>query len=340
MPDRNLLLAPGVFLGDEVTQSGDPPKHADDLVATIQREGMRWCALQISPGNEGAAALLREACARRGAGFGTWAQGLPVADELAAVRSYGSTFHIANVEAPHEDHVWTDDALDELVARKLPNGLAVIFTEGAWGRDRERSRRWRSRGFHAIPEAIVSENPQATIAAMLELSAALGWPGEQTAPCMYLTRGFKAAGYSGQIAMTAGRWSLFRYGDVDQADWDAMRDWPRAAPPSTLPDADPEPKPKPAEPKPVEPKQVEPAKQSKHAAAARAVKMRADIVAAVERWNPAPPPTSRGAVVRRIANANDAVWRVAAPQVLAALDAAGVPGDDAPAYAPPPAPPG
>ena len=57
MSHRNLLLAPGVFLGDEVTQSGDPPKHADDLIATIQREGMRWCALQISPGNEGAAAM-------------------------------------------------------------------------------------------------------------------------------------------------------------------------------------------------------------------------------------------------------------------------------------------
>ena len=338
MPDRNLLLAPGVFLGDEVTQSGDPPKHADDLVSTFQREGLRWCALQISPGNEAAAAHLREACARRGAGFGTWAQGLPAAEEVAAVRSYGSTFHIANVEAPHEDQVWTDDALDKLVSLNLPNGLAVIFTEGAWGRDRERSRRWRRRGFHAIPEAIVSENPQATISAMLELAAALGWPGERTAPCLYLTRGFKAAGYGGQIAMTAGRWNLFRYGDVDAADWDAMRDWPRAAPPApgTLPEADAEPaKPKP-KPKPDE----QPAKPSKSAAAARALKMRADIVAAVERWNPAPPPTSRGAVVRRIANANDAAWRVAAPEVLAALDAAGVPGGDAPSEAPPPAPPG
>ena len=52
--------------------------------------------------------------------------------------------------------------------------------------------------------------------------------------------------------MTAGRWSLFRYGDVDAADWDAMRAWPRAAPPTpgSLPDADAEPaKPKP-KPKP------------------------------------------------------------------------------------------
>ena len=331
MSHRNLLLAPGVFLGDEVTQSGDPPRHADDLVATMQREGMHWCALQISAGNEAAAAFLREACARRGAGFGTWAQGLPVADELAAVRSYGSTFHIANVEAPHEDQVWTDAALDELVSLGLPNGLAVIFTEGAWGRDRDRSRRWRKRGFAAIPEAIVSENPQATIAAMLELAATLGWPGERTAPCLYLTRGFAAAGYSGQIPMTAGRWSVFRYGDVNQANWDAMREWPRAAPPATVPDSDAEP----AKPKPDEQQ-----KPTKHAAATRALRMRADIVAAVERWNPAPPPTSRGAVVRRIANANDAAWRIAAPQVLAALDAAGVPGGDAPADAPPPAPPG
>jgi hypothetical protein len=331
MSHRNLLLAPGVFLGDEVTQSGDPPKHADDLVATILREGLRWCALQIAPGNERAAELLREACARRGAGFGTWAQGLRAADELAAIRAYGSTFHIANVEAPHEDEAWTDAALDELVSLGLPNGLAVIFTEGAWGRDRARSRRWRRGGFAAIPEAIVSENPQATIGAMLQLASALGWPGERTAPCLYLTRGFKAVSYGGEIALSAGRWSLFRYGDVDQADWDAMRDWPRAAPPETLPDADPEP----VRPKPVEPKP----QPSKHAAAARALKMRADIVAAVERWNPTPPPTSRGAVVRRIANANDAVWRVAAPQVVAALDAAGVPGGDEPPAPPPPAPP-
>ena len=167
-------MKPGAFLGDEVTQSGDPPRHADDLVATLLREGVRWCALQIAGGNERAAPLLRDACARQGAGFGTWAQGLPAADELAAVRAYGSTFHIANVETAHEDAVWTDAALDELVSLRLPNGLGVIFTEGAWGRDRGKSRRWLDRGFVAIPEAIQSENPQATIGAMLELSATLG----------------------------------------------------------------------------------------------------------------------------------------------------------------------
>ena len=237
MPDPHLLLAPA-------PRRRGAERRPDEARGRPRRDhaerGLRWCALQISPGNERAAELLREACARRGAGFGTWAQGLPAAAELAAVRSYGSTFHIANVETAHEDAVPTDAALDELVSLRLPNGLAVIFTEGAWGRDRERSQRWRKRGFAAIPEAIVSENPQATIGAMLELSAALGWPGERTAPCLYLTRGFKAEGYGGQIALTAGRWNLFRYGDVDGADWEAMRGWPRAAPPApgTLPDAD------------------------------------------------------------------------------------------------------
>ena len=47
--------------------------------------------------------------------------------------------------------MWTDAALDELVSLRLPNGLAVIFTEGAWGRDRERSRRWLDRGFDGDP---------------------------------------------------------------------------------------------------------------------------------------------------------------------------------------------
>ena len=174
MPDPHLPLRPRL-LGDEVTRaatrrstrttSSRPCRARPPLVRApdLARERAR-----------GGAAT--RGCARRGAGFGTWAQGLPAAAELAAVRSYDWTFHIANVETAHEDAV-TDAALDELVSLRLPNGLAVIFTEGAWGRDRERSQRWRKRGFAAIPEAIVSENPQATIGAMLELSAALGWPG-------------------------------------------------------------------------------------------------------------------------------------------------------------------
>jgi hypothetical protein len=331
MSDRITLLAPGVFLGDEVAQSGDPGKHADDLVATILREGMRWCALQVAPGNEASAPLLREACARRGAAFGTWAQGLAAADELAAIGTYGSSFHVANVEAPGEDAAWTDAALDALAGLGLEHGLGVIFTEGAWGRDRARSRRWRERGAIAIPEAIVSENPQATIGAMLELAGALGWPAERTAPCCYLTRGFRAAGYAAEIAATGGRWSIFRYGDIGAGDWEAMQSWPRAEPPARTARPEPAEEPVPA-PRPARPS----------GAGARA--MRAAVVEAVERWNPDPPPTSRGAVIRRVAQAPDAAWRVVAPQLVAALDAAAIPGAGggaAPATPPaaPPSPP-
>jgi hypothetical protein len=314
MPEPSPLHAPGAFLGDEVTQSSDPPKHADDLVATLLREGLHWAALQIAPGNERAAPLLREACARQGAAFGTWAQGLPAADELAAIAAYGSTFHIANVEAPHEDVAWTEEALAQLVAMRLPNGLGVIFTEGAWRRERAKSNRWVKGGFVAIPEAIQSENPQATIGAMLELAQALGWPARRTAPCLYLTRGYAAKEYAGEIAATAGRWSLFRYGDVDGADWEAMREWPRAAP---VAEADEE--------------QAEPAKPTEPARpkALPAGAMRAAVVAAVDRWNPDPPRTSRGAVIRRIAMTPDATWITVAEQLAAALDAAGLPEDGA-----------
>jgi hypothetical protein len=313
MAESSPLRAPGAFLGDEVTQSSDPPKHAEDLVATSLREGLRWIALQIAGGNERAAPLLRDACARQGAAFGTWAQGLPAADELAAIAAYGSTFHIANVEAPHEDAAWTDDALAQLVAMRLPNGLGVIFTEGAWGRDRAKSKRWLERGFVAIPEAIQSENPMATIGAMLELAQALGWPATRTAPCLYLTRGYAASNYAGEIAATAGRWSLFRYGDVDAEDWAAMRAWPRAAPVAAAEQPakpTPTPTPPPARPK-----------------ALPAGAMRAAVVAAVDRWNPSPPRTSRGAVIRRIATAQDAAWTAVAEELAAALDAAGIPQD-------------
>lgn len=314
MVEPNLLRAPGAFLGDEVTQSGDPPKHADDLVGTVLREGMRWVALQIAPGNERAAPLLREACERHGAGFGTWAQGLPADDELAAIAAYGSTFHVANVESAGEDAVWSDAALDRLTALRLPNGLGVIFTEGAWGRDRGRAARWVDRGFVAIPEAIQSENPQATIGAMLELAAALGWPAHRTAPCLYLTRGYAAERYGAEIASTAGRWSVFRYGDVDAADWEAMRGWPRAAP-----DDEPD--------EPHEPAERHDAARPPRPTAASATAMRTAVVEAVERWNPTPPRTSRGAAIRRIAKAPDAPWAAAAEAVLAALDAAGVPDE-------------
>ena len=323
MPEGT-LLTPGVFLGDEVTQSGDPPRHAADLVGTMLKEGLRWCALQIAPGNERAAELLRDACAGQGAAFGTWAQGLPVEGELAAVRSYGSTFHIANVETPHEDSVWTTPALDELVAMRLPHGVGVIFTEGAWGRDQAKSRRWIERGFVAIPEAIVSENANATIPAMLHLAAVLGWPGERTAPCFYLTRGFAASSYSGDAALTVGRWNLFRYGDIDAADWEAMRAWPHAALPSEPPSQQ------------VKPEQK---KRPVQSAGARATAMRTAIVAAVDSWNPTPPPLSRGGLIRRIARANDAAWKKAAPGVLAALEAAGIPDETAPpSSTPAPAP--
>lgn len=247
----NLAKGKGVFLSDEIWNSHTPEQaaqHAKDIISTLKREGIAWVAQQISPGapwREAVSQLIAGQQAYGHGAIGTWAQGLPAADEVNAVReakSRGATFHIPNIEAPHEDQAWTSAAFNELLTLALPDGYGVIFTEGAWGRNKDLAKRWRESGFVAIPEAIVSENAQATIAAMLELSAALGWDGWDTAPCVYFTRGAKSTLYNGQITMTGGRYSIFRYGDIDAEDWANMKGWPAT---QVNPNPDPEPVPPP-----------------------------------------------------------------------------------------------
>lgn len=241
---------PGAFVGGEVFGSGDPPAHARDLVDTLIREGFRWVSAQIT-GSEASrreCALLAAACNARGFAFGTWAQGWERAeDEITEAVRVGARFHVANVETSFEDDAWRDVDLERAEAHVdtgvWPYGFAVIFTEGAWGRNRDLSARWRKAHAFAIPEAILSENPQATVGAMLELAAALGWPGDVTGPCVYLTKGIAASKYVG-VEATGGRWSIFRYGDAAD-DWPTMRAWPKTPTvnPDPWPDEEPQPEP-------------------------------------------------------------------------------------------------
>ena len=196
MPEGT-LLTPGVFLGDEVTQSGDPPRHAVDLVGTMLK-GAALVRAADRPGQRargGAAArcLCQLGCGLRYVGAGPAVEG----------EARGGAH--ARLHLPHRQR--GDAARGTPCGRRprstswslrLPHGVGVIF-RGPWGRDQAKSRRWIERRFVAIPEAIVSENPNATIPAMLHLTAVLGWPGERTAPCFYLTRGFAASSYSGTL---------------------------------------------------------------------------------------------------------------------------------------------
>lgn len=239
-----ILDGPGVLLGDEIEQSGDPTAHADGIIATMQRERVPWCALQITtdPAKQKSFNDLVAASKRRVYGsVGTWAQGLPPAWESNWAVTMGARFHLVNVESAGEDAAWKDTDLDWIAAAMKPkDGVGVVFTEGAWGRDKAKAKRWVDRGFAAIPEAIQSENEKATILAMQELALTLGWKYEMIAPCLYLTRGYEASGYTEQIKYTAGRWSLFRYGDIDQDDWVEIQEWPR---PVSMPNPTPPPPP-------------------------------------------------------------------------------------------------
>lgn len=239
--------APGAFLGDEIQQSGDPTRHADDLIATIRRHGLAWVALELAVSETGEVPAatrkafrdLRDAASRRGGAVGGWGHRVPADTQIRFAIDEHADFWIPNVESNFDDRLWTDGQLDQL-RTAMPHGVAVIFTEGAWGRDPVAAARWRTRGFDAIPEAIVSENPQATIGAMLELAQTLGWAPQRTAPTLYLTRGFEAARYTPTIHLTGGRWSLYRYGDIDADDWTAIDGWPKSPPPGE-PDPEPEP---------------------------------------------------------------------------------------------------
>lgn len=215
-----------VYVDDEIERSSNPQQHAWDLVATLARNRLAGVAIKCgtSLAREQAAGNLRAACLQLGVRFGTWDDGnLHPTAVLTLVQRWQSTFHIVQVESPQQDAVWRDGDLASLPAER-----GVVFTEAAWGRDPLKAARWLKLGFTALPEANLTENPQATILNMIDLALALKWPVAQISPTLYLTRGTAAARYSPEIAATAGQWSIFRYGDLDAEDWTTMGVWPRA----------------------------------------------------------------------------------------------------------------
>lgn len=227
------LQGAGILLGDEITQSSDPAKHAQDVVANAVRNGFRWVALELSDGNEMAAVLLREACQASGKiAFTTWDQNLHPAQAIARAKRWGSVGHAANVESSLEDVKWTDSLLNDLVAN-FGSNVAVICTEGAWGRDKARASRWWNRGIAGLFEAIESENKQATIYAMADLANVLGFV--KRGFMLYLNKGYPSSEYTDQINETQGQWSIFRYGDIDDTDWAEFKKWPRVTLPPVLP---------------------------------------------------------------------------------------------------------
>jgi hypothetical protein len=223
----------GILLGDEIAQSGDPPKHARDTVANAVANNIRWLALELSDGNEIAAVLLREACAASGkVVFCTWDQNLHPAQAIARAKNWNSVGHAANVESSGEDVKWTDSLLNDLVAN-FGSNVAVIATEGAWGRDKARASRWWNRGIIGLFEAIESENKQATIYAMADLANVLGFVHRGFV--LYLNKGYPSSEYTDMINETKGVWSIFRLGDIGDDDWAEFKKWPRVTVPPILP---------------------------------------------------------------------------------------------------------
>jgi hypothetical protein len=326
-----LQHGPGVFLSDEVVSSTNPAQHAADLISTMRREKIQWVAQQITTDDRYQLAhdLLKKAAADQSFGsVGTWAQGLPAAAEFSYIRDqYKPKFHICNIESPHEDAQWSDSELNLLVALGLPDGYGVIFTEGAWGQDSAKSLRWRQKGFVGIPEAIESENSNATIGAMMDLAVnKLGWQEHNTNVCLYFTRGFRADGYEPEINTVPGRWSIFRYGDIGSDDWAIMSDWERVPPTAPTP---------PPDLPPVEPPVPELRTGAEQAAAILAIlaeptkdgglytnDTRAIIGASRASWfermeyvSGTVTDTQRIVIAGRIADADNEAWKVAGPKI-------------------------
>jgi hypothetical protein len=244
-----MALTTGAWIEDEILQSSDPPKHADDMVATMARERIGWGVVNAQyDGNRDALRWLREASTRRGYGaFGVWAQQLTPKELIKRGAEWGAQVLIANPESRAEEAAWLDADLDA-VRQAYPAGHAgVCFTESAWGKDsagqyrKDLAKRWVDRGFIAMPESILSENANASISAMLGVAVAFGFKPELTSVAVYLNKGYPASGYNAEIGLTSGRWNVFRYGDIDPSDWEAIRTWPRptvvAPPPEPLPTA-------------------------------------------------------------------------------------------------------
>jgi hypothetical protein len=245
-----LLASNGIWLEDEIQQSSDPAAHADGIVSTMKRERIGWAAVNAAiPGASAALKMLLDARDRHSHGAcGYWTQNYP--PHIANPREYlltgeldGADIMIANPETREEEQRWSDQNIHDLCIL-WPNGHAgVCYTEAAWGKHvdgsyrKDLAQRWWARGIVSMPEAIQSENPNATISAMLGVSNAFGWAPERTSPTLYLTRGYPAINYDPEITQTSGRWSIFRYGDIGESDWETIANWPR---PATTPPEPPE----------------------------------------------------------------------------------------------------
>jgi len=250
-----LTSSPGWWLEDEIQQSGNPAQHAHDAVVRMKENGIGWAVLNAAVGGASMAlGQLRVAGTNLGHGaFGYWAQNAEPQTLLGMARSDGVAVCIANVESRAEEQKWTDGDLNELV-RICPNYHAgVAYTEAAWGKypadhpdaakrgqyRADLAKRWVDRGIVSMPEADMVRNQAATINAMTAVSLAFGWAQDHTSCLLYLD-GKPASTYTPQAAATLGRWSIWRYGNMDTANYAEIAKWPRPAPEPT-----PEPPPPP-----------------------------------------------------------------------------------------------
>lgn len=217
----------GIFAGDEITQSSNPGRHAVDTVNNMVSNKFRWLALELESNTTDVHKLTKQACEAQGISFGLWSQQTQPTDVLHAVGILQPHFYIVNVEKPEEDARWNEGVCDNLIEKRLPGGYGLIYTEGAFGHDSNKTSKWRRRGFFSIPEAIESENVNATINNMMFLSAQLGWSEIDCGPCCYINKDYPSTGYSDVIGLTKGRFSIYRLGDIDATDWAVMSKWPR-----------------------------------------------------------------------------------------------------------------
>ena len=217
----------GMLIDDEIAQSTDPSRHARDIVNNLALYRFRYACLRLAGYNELASVVLRDACRASGKiAFTTWDQHTSPADQIVGATRWKSEGHFANTESPSEEQAWSDNHLDALYVQMNGN-VGNIVTEGPWGKDKAKAKRWVDRGYFGMFEAIESENSQITIHAMADVTNQLGSPVEQRGFCIYLTRGYPSKEYTDMMAETHGRWAIFRYGDVDREDWVEFSKWPR-----------------------------------------------------------------------------------------------------------------
>jgi len=297
----------GIFAGNEIQASGDPRQHAINTVNNMIANNFKWLAVEASSNDAFTMSLTREACQITGGKvkFGIWDQNLAPDVFNKCCRDNAAEFAIVNVESPEEDAKWTTTYLDALVALGLPGGLAVIYTEGAWGRDSNKTLKYRLRNFFSIPEAIESENYQAEIDDMMFLSSQLGWVDIDCGPSVYINKNYPSSEYTDQIALTKGRFSVYRLGDIDATDWAEFAKWPRVT--TYTPPAPP---PTPPSPPPVN---------------TTAIMLQiAQLCKQIEAgFKPGTGDLSRARLIRRAAESTDSEWYQAREPIKKALDASG-----------------